>query len=389
LILTNVLAQQIVNSIIPIAQNNINIMDSQGIIIGSGQTQRLNTFHRGAQDAIEHNKTIEIYPNDLDQYSGSYPGLNMPIVLNGQVIGVVGITGHPDKVRDTARVVKMVTELILEQEMLLEEARSQHHFKENFAAILLSDNADASHAKLLKEAKLLKYNLMLPRVVVVINIQPLLDLAFDTFGVNDLVAARTRENTMQLITKPPHMDQQDFAVFIEDKLILLKHFPAETTEAVCRDWGSNLSALLSLNAQKPVTIGLGSLAANYTGLGQSYQEAQFALANSQGKNALSTIYDFDILSSYLVEKINQNDEPCQPLEAIKTKLNIGLTKKYDMKNTVVSLLNNNLNLTSTAKSLYIHRNTLLFRLKKLTEETGLDPCRFINHAFLCKILFEK
>ncbi|MBP1765729.1 MAG: transcriptional regulator, CdaR, partial [Firmicutes bacterium] len=71
-----------------------------------------------------------------------------------------------------------------------------------------------------------------------------------------------------------------------------------------------------------------------------------------------------------------------------TKLNIGLTKKYDMKNTVVSLLNNNLNLTSTAKSLYIHRNTLLFRLKKLTEETGLDPCRFINHAFLCKILFE-
>ncbi len=388
MILTSALAQQIVNNIIPIAQNNINIMDSKGIIIGSGQNQRLNTFHRGAQDAIEHNKTIEIYPDDLDQYSGSYPGLNMPMVLNGQVIGVVGITGHPDKVRDTARVVKMVTELILEQEMLLEEARSQHHLKENFAVTLLSDNAEASHAKLLKEAKLIKYDLMLPRIAVVINIQPLLDLAFDTFGVNDLVAARTRENTMQLIAKPPYIDQQDFAVYIEDKLILLKHFPAATTEAVCREWGSNLSILLSSNTKEAVTIGLGSLAANYTMLGQSYQEAQFALTNTRSQNTLSTIYDFDILSSYLVEKINQN-KPCQPLADIKAKLNMSLTKKYDMKNTVVSLLNNNLNLTSTAKSLYIHRNTLLFRLKKLTEETGLDPCRFINHAFLCKILFEQ
>jgi len=101
-------------------------MDSQGIIIGSGQKHRLNTFHQGAQDVIRNIQTVEIYPNDLDQYSGAYPGLNMPIILHDQVIGVVGVTGHPDEVRDIARMVKMVTELILEQEVLLEEARSQY-----------------------------------------------------------------------------------------------------------------------------------------------------------------------------------------------------------------------------------------------------------------------
>jgi len=386
LILTCTLAQQIVNHIMPIAQKNINIMDSKGIIIGSGQYQRLNTFHQGAQDAIHSAKTIEIYPNELDQYCGSEPGLNMPIILNGQIIGVVGVSGHPDEVRDIARMVKMVTELILEQEALLEEARSQHQLKETFAALLLSDNAGANHNKLAQTAKLLKYDLYLPRLVLVIDMQPLLDLAFNTYGLNDLVASRTRENAIQLVSNPPHVSQPDLVVFVEDRLILLKHFPSETSESACKEWTNNLLTLLNSNNKAPVKMGLGSLAMDYMALRHSYQEAQFALKSSKSQNTPATIHDFDILSAYLIEIINKS-EPCQPIETIKAKLNIGLTRKYDMKNTVVSLLSNDLNITSTAKSLYIHRNTLLFRLGKLKEATGLDPCRFLNHAILCKIIF--
>lgn len=33
----------------------------------------------------------------------------------------------------------------------------------------------------------------------------------------------------------------------------------------------------------------------------------------------------------------------------------------------------NLNITETAKSLDIHRNTLIYRLKKIKEDTGYDP----------------
>lgn len=371
----------------PIVEQNINIMDNQSIIIGSGQKKRINTFHQGARDVIHNIKTVEIYPNDLDQYSGSYPGLNMPIILNDQVIGVVGVTGHPDEVRDIARMVKMVTELILEQEVTLEEVRSQNQLRENFATLLLSDNADTNHNKLLKTAKLLKYDLSLSRLVLVIDIQPLLDFAFKTYGLNDLVASRAKETLVQLASKPPHVNHQDLVVFIEDRLIILKHFQSETPEATYIEWSSNLLTLLNSTNQEPVKMGLGSLAMHYTALGHSYQEALFALKICKTQNAISTIHDFDILSAYLMEKINK-DEPCQPIETIKAKLNIGLTRKYDMGNTVVSLLNNNLNITHTAKNLYIHRNTLLFRLGKLKEATGLDPCRFLNHAILCKIIFE-
>jgi carbohydrate diacid regulator len=386
LLLTNSLAQPIVDHIMPIAQQNINIMDSRGVIIASGHKHRINSFHQGARDVINNAQTVEIFPDDLEQYTGSLPGLNMPIVLHNQVIGVVGISGHPDKVRDIARMVKMVTELILEQEVLQEEARSQFQLRENFAALLLSDHASTNYDKLLKTAKLLKYELDLPRLVLVVDIQPILDHAHENFGPNDLVSSRTRENLIKLISNSSHITSQDLVVFIEDRLIILKYFEHKTWEMAYKTWASDLLKLLAANMS--LRLGLGSFVMDYTALGQSYQEALFALHVSTRQNPLATIHDFDILSAYLVKEMNTK-EPCQPLQNIKAKLTISLARKYDMKNTIVSLLNNNMNITSTAKSLYIHRNTLLFRLKKFKEITGLDPCGFLNHAILCKILYEE
>ncbi|MCC5468483.1 CdaR family transcriptional regulator [Pelosinus baikalensis] len=386
MLLTSNLAQPIVDHIMPIAQQNINIMDSRGVIIASGHKHRINTFHQGAKDVINSLQIVEIFPGDLDQYTGSLPGLNMPIVLHDQIIGVVGISGHPDKVRDIARMVKMVTELILEQEVLQEEVRSQFQLRENFAALLLSDHASTNYDKLLKTAKLLKYELSLPRLVLVVDIGPLLDHAHKNFGPNDLVASRTRESIMKLLSNPSHIDHQDLVVFIEDKLIIFKYFEYNTWEMSYKTWASDLLKQLS-TMNLPLCLGLGSLAMEYTALGQSYQEALFALNMSTNQAPLAAIHDFDILSSYLVKEMNAKD-PCQPLQIIKAKLTTSLTRKYDMKNTIVSLLNNNMNITSTAKNLYIHRNTLLFRLKKFKEITGLDPCGFLNHAILCKILFE-
>ncbi|OAM92999.1 carbohydrate diacid regulator [Pelosinus fermentans] len=387
MLLTNNLAQPIVDHIMPIAQQNINIMDSRGVIIASGHKHRINTFHQGAKDVINSLQIVEIFPGNLDRYTGSLPGLNMPIVLHDQIIGVVGISGHPDKVRDIARMVKMVTELILEQEVLQEEVRSQFQLRETFAALLLSDHASTNYDKLLKTAKLLKYELSLPRLVLVVDIGPLLDHAHKNFGLNDLVSSRTRESIMKLLSNPSHIAHQDLVVFIEDKLIILKHFEYKTWELSYKTWASDL--LRQLNTMNlSLCLGLGSLAMEYTALGQSYQEALFALHMATKQAPLAAIHDFDILSSYLIKEMNAK-EPCQPLQIIKAKLTTSLTRKYDMKNTIVSLLNNNMNITSTAKSLYIHRNTLLFRLKKFKEITGLDPCGFLNHAILCKILFEE
>ena len=44
--------------------------------------------------------------------------------------------------------------------------------------------------------------------------------------------------------------------------------------------------------------------------------------------------------------------------------------------TLKSFFYNDLNITKTAKYLYIHRNTLLYRLEKCKKETGLNPKKY-------------
>lgn len=52
--------------------------------------------------------------------------------------------------------------------------------------------------------------------------------------------------------------------------------------------------------------------------------------------------------------------------------------------TVYTFFNNNLNISETARQLYVHRNTLVYRLEKIQKKTGLDV-RVFEDALTFKI----
>ncbi len=55
----------------------------------------------------------------------------------------------------------------------------------------------------------------------------------------------------------------------------------------------------------------------------------------------------------------------------------------EMKNTIRTLFENELNIADTAKALFIHRNTLVYRLEKFQKQTGLDLKKF-DDAVVCR-----
>lgn len=59
----------------------------------------------------------------------------------------------------------------------------------------------------------------------------------------------------------------------------------------------------------------------------------------------------------------------------------------EMLQTIEMFFRKDLNLSDTARQLYIHRNTLVYRLDKVQRLTGLDLRRFDN-AVTFKILYE-
>jgi carbohydrate diacid regulator len=386
MVITTALAQQIIDMIAPIVQQNINIMDNTGKLIGSGQKSRINTYHQGAKDAVEHGNFVEIYPQDLEQYPGSLPGLNWPIILGNQIVGVVGVSGHPDLVRDTAKLVKMVTELILERELLIEEFKSHSHLLEQFFQLLLSENAVENDPQIIKLATLLRFDLDLPRIAAVINIRPLLEDAFNQYGSNDLVFSRKKESLTAYIKASPIINEKDIFIFRENELIFLRYYPADTIPEVFEQWGSAFMQLLNkYEPEIPLHLGIGSLTTIPLQLYSSYKEALFSLENSLQNAKVTSIFNFDVLASYLVKEPGAINS-CLAFKMLQQKLTKKMDQKYDMLNTIKILLENNLNVSTTAKNLFIHRNTLVFRLEKLKQLTGLCPNQFLNHAILCKLL---
>ena len=52
--------------------------------------------------------------------------------------------------------------------------------------------------------------------------------------------------------------------------------------------------------------------------------------------------------------------------------------------TIQKFFENNLNVSETSRQLYVHRNTLVYRLDKIQKITGLD-LRVFDHAIIFKV----
>lgn len=387
MIITPQLAQQIVEHIIPTVKYNINIMDKNGIIIATSYPHRLHSFHAGAKQAIDSNHVVEIYPDDLHRFPGALPGLNWPMLMGDQVVGVVGVSGHPDDVRETAHLVKMVTELILERESLREEFKTQTRLKEQFVSLLLSDQSLIKQPEIKKTAALLAYDLTLARFVAIIDMRAIFATAQSEYGTHGLVSSRTQETIYQLLENSAIITTNDLFVFLDNRLIILKQstMPESPAEEI-QMWGTQLHQFWENNLKLHLAIGIGSLATNYASLQTSYREALYASNLSASAKVPLTLYDYNVLSSYLIQRCFSAEDSAEALRTLTEKIN-SLSNKYDIRQTLTALLNNNLNLSATAKSLFIHRNTLLFRLERFKLLSGLDPCNNLNHAILCKIIF--
>jgi len=133
--ITHEYAQSIVEKTKNLLGKNINIMNSLGIIVGSKDKSRIDTFHEGAAEVIKTGKEIEITSKQASELEGVKPGVNLPIYLNNRIVGVVGITGDPDEVRPYGQLLKISVEAMLTQLYLSEQLRMEQNANELMSTI--------------------------------------------------------------------------------------------------------------------------------------------------------------------------------------------------------------------------------------------------------------
>lgn len=93
----------------------VNIMNKDGYIIASTEKHRIGTVHQGAVEVMATGREVCIYPDEVERYPGAKEGINMPIIVKNEVVGVVGVFGNPDESRDIANLLKVYTEMYIRQ----------------------------------------------------------------------------------------------------------------------------------------------------------------------------------------------------------------------------------------------------------------------------------
>ena len=110
-------AQSIVEEIGREIHEHINFMDQEGYIVASTDMARLGTLHTGARRIIEE-KLPELYITEEMENPTTKMGINLPITIKGEIVGVVGITGEKERVAGYGNIVRRMTEIMVEDSRL-------------------------------------------------------------------------------------------------------------------------------------------------------------------------------------------------------------------------------------------------------------------------------
>ena len=139
-------------------------------------------------------------------------------------------------------------------------------------------------------------------------------------------------------------------------------------------------------AVQTATVGIGEEKHTLTQLGESYAEARRAMDVGRVFDPTATIHVFRRL---MLERFLMNvpQEEGSHLHALLFNRKNAKLFNDEMLQTIEMFFRKDLNLSDTARQLFIHRNTLVYRLDKVQRQTGPD-LRHFEDTVTFKILYE-
>lgn len=177
---------------------------------------------------------------------------------------------------------------------------------------------------------------------------------------------------------------KDFITAVDEKdIIIVKELGVNDGHAELEKTAADILELLKSEGEEDIHIAYGTIVNDIKEVSKSYKEAKLALDVGKiffdEKNiiAYSTlgigrlIYQLPIpLCKMFIREIFEGKSPDDFDEETLTTIN--------------KFFENSLNVSETSRQLYIHRNTLVYRLDKLQKSTGLD-LRVFEDAITFKI----
>ncbi|MBO5378443.1 MAG: helix-turn-helix domain-containing protein [Ruminiclostridium sp.] len=237
--------------------------------------------------------------------------------------------------------------------------------RNNFIKNIILDNVLPGDISI--KSRELHFNADISRVVFLINI----------VSTNDVSAYDVIQNLF------PDKNKDFVFNITETDIVLVKEIKNNIDVKDLEKLARSISDTLQTEFFTRVNVGIGTPVMGVKDLARSFKEAQIAIEVGKVFDTEKNIVSYDNLGiARLIYHLPTT--LCETF--LKEVFKKGSIDSLDHETlfTIQRFFENNLNVSETSRKLFVHRNTLVYRLDKIKKLTGLDLREF-DHAIIFKI----
>ena len=351
--MSNRLFQGIIHQMGDAANRTIGVIDDTGVIIACSELVKIGEARHGIHDELA-------YTSDAVTVQGyTY----RPIGTAAKWEYIVFVEGEDDTAERLADILSISLSTI---KNLYDEKYDKNSFIKN----IILDNILPSDIYI--KGKELRFNTEEVRVVFLIKF-----------------LSRTEVLPFNMVQQIFPDKNKDYVISIsEQDIVVVKEIKGGTDIREIEKLARSIADTLGTEFYAKVAIGIGTAVDNIKDLARSYKEAQTATEVGKVFDTEKTVISYENLGigrliyqlpTTLCEMFLQEVFKYGSLESLD----------HETLMTIQCFFENNLNVSETSRKLFVHRNTLVYRLEKIRKLTGLDLREFDNAITLKVALMVK
>ncbi len=346
--MANRLFQGIIHQMTDTVDRTIGVIDETGAIIACSELQKIGEARQEAKDEL----TYTTEPICVGGYTYRSIGQGTKWEYSAFVEG-------EDKMAE--KMASLLAISLANIKNLYDEKYDRNSFVKN----IILDNILPSDIYI--KSKELRFNTEEPRVVFLIKFLTKTDvLPFD--AVQHIFPDKSK----------------DYIISVgEHDIVLVKELSGGYDTKKVEKMAKSIADTLNAEFYAKVTIGIGTVVENIKELARSYKEAQVALEVGKVFDNEKNIVSYENLGiGRLIYQLPTTLCEMFLQEVFKDGSLDNLDRETLL--TIQCFFENNLNVSETSRKLFVHRNTLVYRLEKIRKLTGLDLREF-DHAITFKV----
>ena len=342
--MSNRLFQTIIQEMKDVVERTVGVIDENGIIVACSELTRIGESRQRIREELSYSTDTVIYEGTTYRFVNSTTGGDC-------IVFVEGNDTHADK----------MAQMISISLSSIKNLYDERYDKASFIKSIILDNILPSD--IYTKSNELHFTNDESRAVIVLKFQPTAAQEVSPYElIYNIVSEKGRDYVINI-------GEQDVVIVRE-----VDH-KAEISE-VERYANEILTTAMSRQPVK-ILIGVSSIVENLKDLARAYKEARIALEVGKVFDIEKPVMSYENLGiGRLVYQLPTT--LCEIfLQEVFKRGNIESLDTETLM-TVQSFFENNLNVSETSRKLFVHRNTLVYRLDKIRKITGLDIREFEN-----------